>query len=229
MDIYKAFAHFRLLYVEDDTGVHEVNLRFLNRLFHTVYSARNGEDGYAKYLKHKPDIIITDLKMPILDGIEMVKRIRKNDNKTKIIITTAFTNEEQLIHAVELNIVRYVLKPLNQRNLIPALEKAIKELGHIKKIDIYHNISLDIERNVLILKDIEHHLTKKEFLFLELLCNNKNRTVSYNDIEEYVWDEEPMSVKSLRTIVGSIRKKFKLEKLIRNVSGLGYILEINNL
>ncbi|WP_024955838.1 response regulator transcription factor [Sulfurospirillum arcachonense] len=229
MNIYKAFAHFRLLYVEDDSGVREVNLRFLNRMFHTVYSATNGENGYAQYLKYKPDIIITDLKMPILDGIGMVKRIRESDNKTKIIITTAFTDEEQLINAVELNIVRYVVKPLNQRNLLPALEKAIKELGQRKKIAISSNVYLDIERNVLFFHEKEYHLTKKEFLFLELLGNNTNRTISYSEIESYIWDEEPMSMKSLRTMVGSIRKRFHLEELIRNVSGLGYILRLNNL
>lgn len=225
MDTYKDFAYFRLLYVEDDDGVRAVNLRFLNRMFHTVYFAINGEDGYAKYLEHKPDIIITDLKMPILDGIGMVKRIRENDNKTKIIITTAFTDEEKLIKAVELNIVRYVVKPLNQRNLLPALEKAIKELGNIKKIDLCNNVSLDIERTVLLLKGQEHHITKKEFLFLKLLGNNANRTISYSEIETNVWEDEPMSVQSLRTMVGSIRKKFNLETLICNVSGLGYILE----
>ena len=225
MDINKAFAHFRLLYVEDDAGIRAVNLRFLKRMFHTVYDATNGEDGYEKYVLHRPDIIITDLKMPVLDGISMVKRIRKDDTQTKIIITTAFTDEEQLIDAVELNIVRYVVKPLSQRNLLPALEKAIKELGHIRKLDLTESVSLDIERNVLMIKQQEHHLTKKEFLFLELLGNNPNRTVSYPEIEGYVWQEEVMSVQSLRTMVGSIRKKFDLERLIRNVSGLGYILE----
>ena len=225
MNINKAFAHFRLLYVEDDAGVRDVNLRFLRRMFHTVYDASQGEEGYALYLEHHPDIIITDLKMPILDGINMVKRIRQHDTKTKIIITTAFTEEQQLIDAIELGIVRYVLKPLNQRNLLPALEKAINELGHIRKLNLSPTIALDMERNILLIKEKEHHLTKKEFLFLELLGNNAGRTVSYAEIEGHIWKDEPMSVQSLRTMVGTIRKKFALEGIIRNISGLGYMLE----
>jgi len=226
MDINRALANFKLLYVEDDIGVREINLRFFKRLFHTVYSAKDGIDGLNAYESYKPDIIITDLKMPLLDGISMVKKIREKDNKTKVIITTAFTDESHLIDAVELNIVRYVVKPLNQRNLFPALEKAIKELGYVKKLNICFDIVLDIERNTLLVRDEEYHLTKKVFLFLELLANNPNKTIVYSEIEAYVWDDEAMSLHSLRTMVGSIRKKFHLEKFIKNVSGLGYILEI---
>lgn len=219
------FSHFSLLYVEDDKGVREINLRFLRRMFHTVYEATNGEEGFLAYQKHMPDIIITDLKMPLMDGLSMVKKIRETDSKTKIIITTAFTEETHLIDAIELNIVRYIVKPLNQRNLMPALEKATKELEKIKKLTIKEGVSLDIKRNILLLKDKEHHITKKEFLFLELLGKNPNRIISYSEIETYVWDKNAMSVNSLRTMVGSIKKRFHLESLIKNVSGIGYILE----
>lgn len=224
MDIKKTFANFKLLYIEDDTGVREVNLRFLNRLFHIVYSASNGMEGLEIYKQYQPDIIITDLKMPVMDGISMVKKIRENDNETKIIITTAFTDESHLIDAVELNIVRYIVKPLNQRNLMPALEKAINEIGKIKKLTLSKDMYLNVQKNTLIIKDQEYHLTKKEFLFLKLLANNTNRTVSYQEIELYVWNEESMSLRSLRTMVGSLRKKFFLEDNIKNVSGFGYIL-----
>lgn len=78
-----SFAYFSLLYVEDDTGVREVNLRFLKRMFHTVYFATNGEEGLKSYEEHKPDIIITDLKMPIMDGLSMVKRLEQEITKLK--------------------------------------------------------------------------------------------------------------------------------------------------
>lgn len=226
MELMKQFSRFRLLYVEDDDGLREVNLRFFKRIFHTVYEASNGKEGLKVYESCKPDIIITDLKMPIMDGLSMVKQIREYDTQTKIIITTAFTDEQQLIDAVELQIVRYVLKPLNQRNLMPALEKAIKELGVLRRLNIAESIELDTQTNTLFIKEEEFRLTKKEFLFLELLALNPNRTISYTEIESKVWQNEAMSVHSLRTMVGSIRKKFSLEKQIKNVSGLGYSLEI---
>lgn len=226
MDI-SSFSHFSLLYIEDDASIREVNLRTLQRMFHAVYTASNGEEGLKAYKTHRPDIIVTDLKMPVMDGLSMVKEIRKSDNETKIIITTAFTNEQQLIDAIELNIVRYVVKPLSQRNLLPALEKATKELENIKKIQFNEDIYLNIQKNTLVIKDEEHRLTKKEFLFLELLGKNRNKTIKYGQIQANVWQDKNMSLHSLRTMVGAIKKKFFMENCIRNVSGIGYILEMN--
>lgn len=224
MDIKKDFSSYDLLYVEDDDGVRNVNLRVLKRMFNNVHEGINGEDGYEKYKKHQPDIIITDLKMPKLDGISLVKKIREEDSKVRIIITTAFTNEKNLIDAVELDIVRYVVKPLNQRNLIPALEKAISQMDDADIIKIGEEIFLDIKNHILINKNKESQLARKEFMFLEILVRNRNRTVTYEEIENHIWYEEPMSIYSLRTLVGNVRKKYSLEKNIQNISGMGYKL-----
>lgn len=226
MILNKEFSHFRLLYIEDDDGVRNVNIRILKRMFKTVYEAINGKDGFDKYEQHNPDIIITDINMPLLDGISMVKKIRENDKKTRIIIATAFTEEQNLIDAIELDIVRYIVKPLNQRNLLPALEKAIEQLGDIRKIELGENIILDIKSNILINSGEEYHLSKKELMFLELLAKNSARAVSYEEIESYIWYDEPMSIYSLRTLVGNIRKKFNMESQIQNISGTGYRLNI---
>ena len=224
MDIKKDFSSYNLLYVEDDDGVRNVNLRILKRMFNNVYEGINGEDGYEKYKEHQPDIIITDLKMPKLDGISLVKKIREEDSKVKIIITTAFTDEKNLIDAVELDIVRYVVKPLNQRNLIPALEKAVSQMDDVDIIKIGEEIFLDIKNHILINKNKETQLARKEFMFLEILVKNRNRTVTYEEIENHIWYEEPMSIYSLRTLVGNVRKKHSLEKNIQNISGMGYKL-----
>ncbi len=225
MDIKKDFSNYNLLYVEDDEGVRNVNLRILKRMFKNVYEGVNGQEGFAQYQKHRPDIIITDLKMPKLDGISLVKKIRKEDTKTKIIITTAFTDEQNLIDAVELDIVRYIVKPLNQRNLIPALEKAIAQIGGTEQIQLGDNIYLDMKNHILINNNNEYQLAKKEYMFLELLVKNTQRTVTYEEIENHIWYDEPMSIYSLRTLVGNIRKKYHFEN-IKNISSMGYKLHI---
>lgn len=224
--IDKQFSHLKLLYIEDDNGVRNINIRSLKRMFQTVYEAYDGIDGFEKYKEFNPDIIITDIKMPQLDGISMVKKIRENDKKTRVIITTAFTEEQNLIDAVELDIVRYIVKPINQRNLIPALEKAIEQIGNCQKSIISENIFLDTKNSILENNNDIFHLSKKELLFLELLVKNKNQAVSYEEIESYIWYDEPMSIYSLRTLVGNIRKKFNLENQIQNISGMGYKLSV---
>lgn len=226
MTINKTFSNYSLLYVEDDEGVRNVNSRILKRMFKVVYEAVNGLDGIEKYEKNKPDIIITDIKMPLLDGISMVKKIREDDKKTRIIITTAFTEEGNLIDAVELDIVRYIVKPLNQRNLFPALEKAVEQSGDIFKVILNEKIILDLQNSVLVNDKEEFHLSKKELMFLELLSKNPTRAVKYEEIESYIWYDEPMSIYSLRTLVGNIRRKYKLESQIQNISGMGYKLDI---
>lgn len=217
------FSHLNLLYIEDDDGVRNVNLRILKRMFQNVYEGIDGLDGFQKYKKYNPDIIITDLKMPNMDGIALVKKIREEDSKTKIIITTAFTDEQNLIDAVELDIVRYVVKPLNQRNLIPALEKAANQIEFIRQIKLDDKIFLDIKNHLLIIDKNEYQLAKKEFMLLEILSKNSNRAVTYEEIENYIWYDEPMSIYSLRTLVGNIKKKYKFDK-IKNISGMGYKL-----
>lgn len=224
MNIKKDFSSYNLLYIEDDEGVRNVNLRILKRMFNSVYEGINGEDGYEKYKEYKPDIIITDLKMPKMDGISLVKKIREDDLKTRIIITTAFTDEKNLIDAVELDIVRYLVKPLNQRNLIPALEKAIEQIDDVILIKLDNEIFLDNKNHILINKNEEFQLARKEYMFLEILVQNRNRAVTYEEIENHIWYDEPMSIYSLRTLVGNVRKKYALEKSIQNISGMGYKL-----
>lgn len=196
-------------------------------MFGKFFEAKDGEEGYELYKKYKPDIILTDIKMPKLDGISLAKKIRKEDPKTKIIISTAFSDKEYLIEAIELNLEKYIIKPLSNRNLLPALSKAIQSL-EIENNFIFNldkNFYYDNNTSLLYLNDEVLELTKKELLFLKLLILNKDRVVSYEEIERYVWDEEYMSLNSLRTTIGFLRKKIPFN-CIKNISNMGYKLNL---
>lgn len=221
------FKNFTILYIEDDDGVRTINLRFLNRMFKKVYEAVDGEEGYLLYREFKPDIILTDVNMPKLDGISLAKRIRLNDNKVKIIISTAFSDKKYLLDAVELNIERYLIKPLTSRNLLPALTKAVSSLENTKNIRFYidEKFYFDSKSSLFYLNDKVLNMTKKELLFLKLLVENENRVVSYKEIEQYVWEEEYMSINSLRTSIGFLRKKLPFN-CIKNISNMGYKLNL---
>jgi len=222
------FRDFTILYIEDDDGVREVNLRILKRMFKETYEASNGEAGFKLYLEKKPNIIITDIKMPRFDGIKLTKMIRQNDNITKIIITTAFSDSKYLLDAVELNIERYVVKPLTKRNLIPALEKAISTIEINKKLFISKNFYFDYRTELFYNENIVLEMTKKELLFLMLLVKNRDKIVTYAQIEHEVWEDEPMSLNSLRTNIGFLRKKIPFNA-VENISNMGYRLKIDNL
>jgi DNA-binding response OmpR family regulator len=226
-EIMNKFQDFSILYVEDDDGVRAINLRILKRLFKETFEARNGEEGFNLYLEKKPNIILTDIKMPKLNGIELAQKIRENDNETKIIISTAFSEAKYLLEAVELNLERYLIKPLTKRNLIPALEKAISSINVDKRLLLAEDFYYDYRTTLFYHKNKEIEMTKKELLFLSLLVKNKERIVTYAEIEQIVWGDEYMSLNSLRTTLGFLRKKLPFN-VIGNVSNMGYKLKVSD-
>ena len=221
------FKKYTILYVEDDEGVRTINSRFLQRMFNELYLAVDGEEAYELYNKYSPDIILTDINMPRLNGIDLSKRIRENDSSVKIIISTAFSDKKYLLDAIELNLEKYIIKPLNSRNLLPALTKAVNSLENETNFKVIldekfyfdNNTSLFYNCNVII------ELNKKELLFLKLLVQNMNRIVSYEEIEQKVWENEYMSLNSLRTTIGFLRKKLPFN-CIKNISNMGYKLNL---
>lgn len=221
------FKQFTILYIEDDEGVRTVNSRFLTRMFNEFYEAKDGQEGYELYKKYHPDIILTDINMPRLDGLSLAKKIRQTDQTTKIIISTAFSDKDYLLEAIELNLEKYIIKPLTSRNLIPALTKAVSALEVEKdfKINLDENFYFDNKTSLFYLDEEEMDLTKKELLFLKLLVINQNRVVSYEEIEQFVWEEEYMSINSLRTTIGFLRKKIPFN-CIKNISNMGYKLNL---
>jgi|UniRef100_UPI0040472652 DNA-binding response OmpR family regulator len=221
------FKKYTILYIEDDEGVRTINSRFLNRMFNELYEAKDGEEGYELYKKHHPDIILTDIKMPKMDGITLSKKIREKDKSTKIIISTAFSEKDYLLDAIELNLEKYIIKPLTSRNLMPALTKAVEALELQKdfKIFLSEDFYFDNNTSLFYFENKILDLTKKELQFLKLLTLNKDRVVSYEEIEQNIWDDEYMSLNSLRTTIGFLRKKIPFN-CIKNISNMGYKLNL---
>jgi DNA-binding response OmpR family regulator len=222
--MHSNFKDFSILYVEDDEGIRNVNFSMFQRIFKEAYEASDGEEGYQLYLEHKPDIIVTDIKMPRMDGIELAKKIRKNDEETKIIITTAFNDEKYLLQAIELNLERYLVKPLTKRNLFPALEKAISHIQ--KRVILSKGFYFDLKSSLFYFENSIIKMTKKELLFLSLLVKNRDKIITYEEIEEEVWEHECMSIRSLRTTIGILRKKIPFN-IISNISNMGYKLKLD--
>jgi two-component system, OmpR family, response regulator VanR len=221
------FKKYTILYIEDDEGVRTINSRFLNRMFNELYEAKDGQEGYELYKKYHPDIILTDIKMPRLDGISLSKKIREKDKTTKIIISTAFSEKNYLLDAIELNLEKYIIKPLTSRNLMPALTKAVDSLEKQKDFKIFldENFYFDNNTSLFYFENKVIDLTKKELLFLKLLTLNKDRVVSYEEIEQNIWEDEYMSLNSLRTSIGFLRKKIPFN-CIKNISNMGYKLNL---
>jgi DNA-binding response OmpR family regulator len=212
-----------ILVVEDDRVIRE-NLSSMFRVFFkNVYTAINGEDGIDRYNEYLPDIILTDLKMPHMDGYEMLQNLRANHCDAFTIIVSAHTDTELLIQAIHDNVDRYIIKPVTEDALFEAFTIYLQRVTNADdiKIKIDENLTIDIENAELIIDNKQIHLNKKETLLLKLLTKNTKQTFSYEEIENRVWHNTIMSQSALRSVVRDLRKKIG-KNYIKNVSGVGY-------
>ena len=116
-------SELHLLYVEDDVEIAEEILFFLEKKVHHVDMAYNGEEGLQKYQAKKPDIVITDIQMPKLSGLDMIEAIRAEDGCIPIIITSAFNETDKLLRAIELKVDAYLTKPIDMHELLHKIDK----------------------------------------------------------------------------------------------------------
>ena len=213
-----------ILCVEDEDGIREFIVNTLKYYFKEVYEAKNGLEAFEIYEEYKPKIILTDIEMPKMDGIELVKKIRKNDLSTMIIMLTAYSNEEYLMNLINLNVDHFILKPLNSKKLNDALSKYI-EKNFTEQLVLHYDLKLDLSKRELIYKDNEIiPLRKREQDFLHLLYKNKHCITTYEQIEIELWQDKFMTTHALKSFIKEIRHKLPIN-IIKNISQAGYILE----
>ena len=223
IDILK---NFTILYVEDDDMVRKNAVEYLNRISKEVYEAKDGKEAIRVYKEQKPDIIITDISMPKLNGLDMASYIRSQDKNVQIIVATAHSDTEYLMQAVELQLVKYIIKPISKEKLTDALKRSMELIEDKSKFNLQlsSNTFYNAYEKVIFEDGKSIKLTKNETLFLDLLAHHHTRVVTYEEIEDAIWPYEGMSQDAIRSLVRGIRKKIP-EGTVQNVSGSGYKLK----
>lgn len=221
--------NFTILYVDDEDMVRKNAVEFLSRVSSKVYEAKDGKDAIGMWKKHKPDIIITDINMPKLNGIDMASYIRANDKDVQIIVATAHSDTDYLLKAVELQLVKYIIKPITKDKLINALKKSMQLIEDKSKFNLSLSPTTQYNAFEKIIYDGEKEikLTKNETLFLDLLAHHHTRVVRYEEIENAIWAYEGMSQDAIRSLVRGLRKKVP-DGVIENISGVGYRLHLSS-
>ncbi|KJU84804.1 response regulator receiver modulated diguanylate cyclase [Candidatus Magnetobacterium bavaricum] len=173
---------YSLLYVEDEDNVREGLVRFLQRRFKAVYVGRDGQEGLEQFKRHRPDIIITDIQMPVMDGLEMVNSIKEISPSTPVIITTAFNEIPYLMKAIELHVDSYIKKPIVKEDIISAIRKSVQFLTQRHEIEMKNKIIqtfIDINPRFAFLVTKENVLVMNSF-FLNFF--------GYDSFEEFARD-----------------------------------------
>jgi len=219
-NIMNYFSKKNLLIVEDHYPTRDLLKSTFEMLFQNVYIATNGQECLEQVNYYKPDLVITDIEMPLKSGIE---EIRAKNYQIPIIIISAYSDDNYLLKAANLHIQGYLLKPLDMDALENTLTK-IYNLSHQHKIfKINDNVTYDYSNSLIINGENKNSLTKKENEFLNFLIKNRNKIVSYEELEYELWgkNDEIMSINSLRTLVKKLRSKLPIN-IIKNISKTGY-------
>lgn len=136
-DKNKVNRHICVLYVEDQTDIQEEFVDILSLFVDEIFVASNGEEGLRIYREKLPDIIISDIQMPLMSGLQMIKKIREENKDIPVILTTAFNDNKYLIEAIGLGVEHYLLKPVMLDQLQTRLDTIKKRLMQQRELDVY--------------------------------------------------------------------------------------------
>lgn len=222
---------FNILLIEDEKILRENYVAYLKIFFNEVYEAKDGEEAYEVYREKKPHILIVDIDLPKLNGLDLLKKIREEDHTTKAIVLTAHSDQSFLLKAASLKLTEYLVKPVSRKKLQDALYKVLNELSNfktipIKRVTLEDGYSWDYELNELYENSEAVSLTNKEKTVFTLLISNLNHTFSHDDIIYEVWNDlNEGGLDTLKTVIKNLRRKLPKDT-IKNVFGVGYKIEL---
>lgn len=222
-----------ILYVEDDDAVRQQISEFLQRYVKTLIEVSNAEDALVRYGDIAPDILLLDVNLPGMSGLVLAQKIRQNHRDVRIIISTAYTDQDFLLQAVELELTRYLVKPVVGTDLLEALEKAVDEseaYGYTKHhyIVLHNGYKYDSHRKVLLFLEKNVLLRRKEQVLLEYFLTHAEQIISYEMLEYEVWEESTMSRDAIRAQIRNLRQK-TYPQLIENIPAIGYRLSLKEM
>ncbi|EAL1152566.1 response regulator transcription factor [Campylobacter jejuni] len=206
-----------ILVVEDEVKARESMINILSERFSKVIGAQNGDEGLKKFKKFKPDLVITDIAMPIMDGLDMAREIKEISDDVPIVVLSAYSEKERLLRSIDIGIDKYLIKPVDIEELFKVLDYLIGEKIEANMlVKISEEYQFNKTKRTLIYSGGEIVLTKKELAFISLLLKQPGALVLHEDIKKNVWIGEHVSDTAVRTFIKRVRDKVG-EDFIKNV------------
>lgn len=221
----KILKNLTVLLVEDDSDSKKIMHDVLSDNFEKVFTAQNGDEGLKKFKKYNPNMVITDVFMPISDGLDMTRYIKEISKDTPVIVLSAHSEKETLLKAIDVGVDKYLIKPIMADDLLKTIENVAKsKIETANIIQVANGYSFNKIKRVLIRDGVEISLTKKELAFVSLLIKRFGTLVLHDEIKSVVWVGESVTEAAIRTFVKRVRDKVG-SSFIKNVPGLGYKIE----
>ncbi|MFK5987003.1 MAG: response regulator transcription factor [Pseudomonadota bacterium] len=203
-----------LLYAEDNLVTQLLYKDFFSNYFKTVYAAKDGQEALNIYHQYQPDVIILDIYMPILSGLEVSKKIREYDHQSKIVLLTARTDKQAMIEAIELGLTAYIEKPVSEKKLQQVLQKTANDFNKSEKITLWYHekqfFTWDSQNMELFHGNQVISLTKKEKSLLAALLISKQARLNYQQIYDIVWfekEDENYDENKITALMNSLQAK----------------------
>ncbi|WP_457594585.1 response regulator transcription factor [Hydrogenimonas sp.] len=223
----KRLHHYTLLYAEDEEKIRNSYADFLSSHLKEVYVAKEGAEALELYREHRPDILLSDILMPKIEGLDLVKTIRREDDLTRVIMMTAYSDREKLLKATELNITKYLIKPIRRDELLGALVTAVEQLEKRNPPHLLLADSFIFDKRAYILMHGKRPLplSRNEALFLSILAEDTKRFFTLEKVSErfYLDFDKDLSIDALKSLIKRLRKKIP-STLLENRFGIGYRL-----
>ena len=216
-----------ILVIEDDKVIQNLIATTLEISGYSYQTASNAQQGILKVTSYTFDVILLDLGLPDMDGIEVIKRIR-TFSQTPIIVVSARIDNKDKIAALDEGADDYIKKPFNTEELLARIRVAIRRKSstteNTSSIFTNGNLKIDYSSNCVYVDEKEVHLTGIEYKLLCLLAKNLGKVLTHNYIKQEIWLDDNVcdSQLSLRVFVTNLRKKLNASDYIKTHIGIGY-------
>jgi DNA-binding response OmpR family regulator len=218
----------RILVVDDEPGLLAMLQEWLEEEGYEVFTADNGWDALDAFSHHRPALTITDLRMPSLDGFQVISRIRDISDGF-VLALTALGSEENLIRGLELGADEYLVKPVSKRAFLARVNSLLRRASPPKELAATYSdcyLSLDFLTHEAHILGQSLRLRPTEFRLLGFLAQNSHRVVSHQELLEGVWGDHIGSLDSLKWYISSLRDKVEQDArnptVIRTFPRVGY-------
>jgi DNA-binding response OmpR family regulator len=222
----------KILIIEDDQRVSELIRRGLEEQDFETDFAYDGLSGKKLALQNQYDLIITDIILPKMDGLELCKELRLKKPEVSIIMLTALGTTDDKVEGFDAGADDYLVKPFEMRELIARIRAILKRKSSdaiTSSVLKYGDLKINLNSKEVTRKGITINLTPKEFKFLEFMMKNPERVLSRVEIAEKVWDTYfDTGTNFIDVYINYLRRKIDKDfdnKLIHTKSGMGFILK----
>ncbi|MFH1907487.1 MAG: response regulator transcription factor [Chloroflexota bacterium] len=225
----------KILVVDDEPSIVNLVSSYLKAEGYQVYTAADGPSGLKAARAYKPDLVVLDIMLPGMDGIELLTHLRRESN-VYVIMLTARTEETDKIVGLSVGADDYVTKPFSPRELVARIKAALRRLqtgagsGSESAVLAFRRLRIDVGARQISVDEHPVELTAIEFDLLKALAENRGRVLTREQLLEKVWGYDYFGdTRVVDVHLGHVRQKLGDESFIVTVRGVGYRFEDENL